>query len=353
MPDLLQIAPLPLATQGLPLLVGQIKTQPEDFEVEEIPAYIPSGVGEFLYLWVEKKGLSGPFLAKALSRDLKVSPKEIGMAGFKDRHAVTRQWISLPARVEMALANLNLPGFRILQTARHGNKLRTGHLHGNRFKVLLRTQDPDASQKMARLLEKLKQTGLRNFYGEQRFGKGQETLAGGLGLVLGIPGPRMPGHLLKLAYSAVQSALFNEVLRERINLEIERKVIPGDVLAFLPQEKCCSAVDLERDQVRVNQGAMAITGPMPGWKMHPSPQEEALVLEQRVIGQFGFTPECWRQAGRFMTGARRPLSYPLSDIQWEKEVEGIRLSFTLPAGTYATQLLREIREPDENNQGEY
>src|SRR5437763_6831448 len=132
------LAPPPLLTAHLPGVGGRIKTQPEDFDVEEIPAYEPSGEGDFLYLWVQKRGMGAEYFVRQLARRLDVPTSEVGTAGLKDRHAVTRQWVSVPAACEARLAAIADDDLRVLRASRHGNKLKPGHLRGNRFRVLVR-----------------------------------------------------------------------------------------------------------------------------------------------------------------------------------------------------------------------
>src|SRR5438270_3590774 len=118
------LAPPPLVTADLPGIGGRIKTQPEDFEVEEIPAYDPSGEGDFLYLWVQKRGMGAEYFVRQIARLLDVPTNEIGTAGLKDRHAVTRQWVSVPAACEARLATVDDDEVRVLRTSRHTNKLK-------------------------------------------------------------------------------------------------------------------------------------------------------------------------------------------------------------------------------------
>src|SRR5581483_10492101 len=165
----------PLLTQGLPGLGGRLKVELEDFEVEEIPAYEPSGSGEFLYLWVEKRDMGAEYFTRQVARRLEIGPGEVGMAGLKDRRAVTRQWVSVPAGAEPHLARLDGDGMRLLQVSRHGNKLRVGHLRGNRFRILLRDASADDAA-LAAVVQRLREHGLPNYYGAQRFGKDGETL---------------------------------------------------------------------------------------------------------------------------------------------------------------------------------
>lgn len=346
--NLLDIKPLPLATAGLEPVKGEIKSVPEDFIVEEIPAYVPAGEGDFLYLWVEKRDLSSPYMARSLAKALSIPAMEVGMAGYKDRRSVSRQWISVPGHLEKAVEKVEIEGLKILDKSRHINKLRTGHLHGNKFDILLRSNiDEQAKQKVKNLVERVTATGLWNFYGEQRFGKNLETLKIGLELLAqDKEASRKPFYLRKLALSAVQSALFNEVLRLRITNNTHKKVLQGDILCMLPQESKCHARNLQEDQARVDQGLMAVTGPMQGWKMYPKPTEEALLMETQVCESFGFKQEVWKGFGKFLMGARRCLVYPISELNLSFETDGVRLSFSLPAGAYATQLIREITQQD-------
>src|SRR5262245_40093179 len=121
----------PLLTADLPGIGGRIKTEPEDFEVEEIPAYEPSGSGDFLYLWLEKRDLGAEYFVRQVARRLGIPADEVGTAGLKDRRAVTRQMVSVPARAEAALGRLDGDGIRVLRVSRHTNKLKPGHLRGN------------------------------------------------------------------------------------------------------------------------------------------------------------------------------------------------------------------------------
>src|SRR6516164_6067010 len=175
----------PLLTTDLPGIGGRIKAVPEDFEVEEIAAYEPSGSGEFLYLWIEKRDMGAEYFLRQVAKRLDIPAGEVGTAGMKDRHAVTRQMVSVPGQVEDRLGQLDGDGIRVLKVSRHGNKLRPGHLHGNRFRVLVRDVDPSLSiaAVLPPLLERLRSHGLPNYYGPQRFGKESETLKIGLALL--------------------------------------------------------------------------------------------------------------------------------------------------------------------------
>src|SRR3954451_15181057 len=120
------LLPPPLLTADLPGIGGRIKSQSEDFEVEELPAYPPSGSGEFLYLWIEKRDMGAEYFTRQVARRLDIPTSEVGTAGLKDRRAITRQWVSVPGNIEDRLTSLEGDGIRVLQVSRHGNKLRPG-----------------------------------------------------------------------------------------------------------------------------------------------------------------------------------------------------------------------------------
>src|SRR5262245_27899026 len=225
--------PTPLVTADLPGIGGRIKSQPEDFEVTEVPAYEPSGQGNFLYLWVQKRGMGAEYFVRQLAKRLDIPPAEVGTAGLKDRHAVTTQWVSVPAACEPRLPALDGDEMRVLKTSRHTNKLKPGHLHGNRFRILIRDVEPEAPTRLPALVERLRKTGLPNFYGAQRFGKDGETLTMGRELLAG-QGRRLSPFLRKLALSAVQSALFNDHLAGRMRDGLMHVVLPGEVMAKWP-----------------------------------------------------------------------------------------------------------------------
>ncbi|MBL1216729.1 MAG: tRNA pseudouridine(13) synthase TruD [Planctomycetes bacterium] len=158
-------------TPDLPGVGGVIKQRCEDFVVEELPLYEPSGMGEHLYIWLEKTGQPTLEVVRALARCFRVRPGHIGYAGMKDKHAVTRQYLSIAAPDESPLDDLTLPGVRILGVSRHRNKLRLGHLKGNRFTIRIRECCVEQAVRPAEaVLSRLVETGLPNFIGAQRFG---------------------------------------------------------------------------------------------------------------------------------------------------------------------------------------
>jgi tRNA pseudouridine13 synthase len=334
------IAP-PLLTADLPGIGGRIKSQPEDFEVEEVPAYAPSGQGDYLYLWVEKREMGAEFFARQVTRRLEIAPGDVGTAGLKDRHAVTRQWLSVPAAAEPRLPQLEGDGIRLLSVSRHGNKLKPGHLRGNRFRILVRGAEADAAARLPPLLDRVHELGLPNFYGPQRFGRDGETLRLGLDLLAGKQEQRLNPFLRRLALSAAQSALFNRFVARRMEDGLLRKVIAGDVMMKWPFGGMFVAQDVPTEQARFDRREIVIGGPIFGKKMFKA-AGEALRREVETLTEAGLSLATFHGFGKLMSGTRRYTLIYLDDLQGEIEPEGVRLTFTLPAGSYATVLLREL-----------
>src|SRR3954454_18869064 len=154
----------PMLTPELPGCGGRIRARDEDFEVEEVPSYEPSGAGDHLFLWVEKRGMAPEYFARRIAQKLGISPGAVRTAGLKDRHAVTRQWVSVPKEPEPNVPRLDGEGVRVLKTGRHTNKLKPGHLRGNRFRILVRDPDRSREESTAAILERIRSQGLPNFY---------------------------------------------------------------------------------------------------------------------------------------------------------------------------------------------
>lgn len=334
----------PLLSADLPGIGGRIKVQLEDFEVEEIPAYEPCGQGDHLFLWIEKRDMGADYFARQIAKRLDIAVGEVGTAGMKDRRAVTRQWVSLPATVEPRLAQLDGEGIRVLNASRHGNKLRPGHLHGNRFRIVIRAITPGSAGNRTAILERIRGHGLLNYYGPQRFGRGGETWNLGLALLAGERGPRA-GFLRKLALSAAQSGLYNHYLGCRWHDQLTRIVLPGDVMMKRPHGGMFVAEDVAREQERFDAGETVHAGPMFGKKTFAA-QGEAARREGQVLEQAGLSPERFAAFGKLLLGTRRPNLVFLDELEAHESPEGVRLAFTLPAGSYATVLLRELMKTD-------
>lgn len=327
---------------------GDIKTAPEDFVVEEIPAYLPSGAGEHLFLWVEKQGISTGALLQRLSELTGCKRNLMGHAGLKDSQAVTRQWVSLHMAADLALEGHVGDGFRILRAARHGNKLRPGHLRGNRFRI--RVRDIVPSPALAPFLEALARRGCPNYFGPQRFGSQQDNAVIGRNLLLGQGGGRMPPDKRRFLINALQSDLFNRMVHRRLAQGVAvDDLLPGD-LAMLHSSGGCFPVvaeDLDAVQQRAAAGELSATAPLPGSAV-PWARETPGAWEHAVMAEAQLTPEDFqgqRKRERFK-GERRSVRALPRDVTWQLEPRADRhdllLSFELAPGQFATALLREI-----------
>jgi tRNA pseudouridine13 synthase len=331
----------PLLTPDLPGVGGRIRATPEDFEVEEVPSYEPSGAGDHLYLWVEKRGVGPEFFARTIAQRLGISPGAVGTAGLKDRHAVTRQWVSVPKEAEPNLPRLDGGGIRVLKTGRHTNKLKPGHLRGNRFRLLIRDADATRADAVAAVLDRVRTLGLPNYYGPQRFGRGGGTVELGLQCLAGKAPRRLRPFLFRFALSAVQSLLFNDTLARRLADGLYRTVLDGDVMAKWPFGGLFVAKDVPAEQARFDDRETVTAGPMFGTKTYPA-EGAAADREAAVLRDNGLSPASFGGFGKLVLGTRRHNLVYLDDLAAAWEPEGLRLSFTLPAGSYATVLLREV-----------
>lgn len=355
----MNVSKRPYLTEKLPGIGGEIKSEITDFQVEEIPLYQPADQGAHIYLWVEKRGMSSGAAIKALARRFNVPRRDIGTAGIKDKFALTRQWVSLPFSDDVAGSPEEMigpvgPDLQVLKAQLHQNKLRTGHLYGNRFRVIVRQLEAPGEVALERaraVMEVLKERGLPNFYGPQRFGVDGETLKLGVGLLSGDAAAkkrlRRARRLRRLALSAVQSELFNRVLSHRLKNNLLHTVIEGDVLKktdtggtfWVPPEEVADC------QARLERGELLITGPMPGAKMF-APKGAAAKLEEEIFAQSGFDVGLFAQEKRLARGTRRPLLVEIGEPTLELARAGgsdmLVLSFSLPSGSYATVLLDEV-----------
>jgi tRNA pseudouridine13 synthase len=321
-------------------------TAVDDFRVDEIPAYLPSGEGEHRYVKVEKVGLSTPELLTILSRAAGVTEKDIGYAGLKDKHAVTTQWLSLPRKSPPA-SQWRLPKtVTVLDESYHSNKLRTGHLHGNRFVIRLVELHEDAEARLPALLGVLR-TGHLNAFGEQRFGRGGNNIDAALAWLKNPRGLRGKNarFLSKLYPSVIQSELFNRYLAARLTLGFTQ-LLPGEVVRLDGTGSNFVVENLEVEQARYEQGELHPQGPMFGPKMR-SAQYQAQELEQQVLKQLDLTPEAVEALGNHAPGTRRDIRIPLENLKTEflhvaSTPPILQIAFTLPSGSYATQVVREL-----------
>lgn len=350
---------LPLAFPDRPRVAARLKATPEDFQVDEIPAYTPVGTGGHLFLWVEKRDVSGGDLLKRVAAALGIAPQDVGAAGTKDRRAVTRQWLSVPEECEDRLQWIQeFQDIRVLKVVRHGNKLRTGHLWGNRFRILLRDADPASLSDLEETARLVTERGFPNFFGTQRFGWSKDTLRIGLARLdpstaePGAPMDRRLGHFEKrMTISAVQSALFNRCLTLRMERGLSTTVLAGDVLQKTATGGLFTSSDPGVDQARLDAGEVRLTGPVWGHKMM-SARDDAEAIERLVMDEAGLTPASFKLFARMAEGTRRALFVRPAQLHVEPERDGIALSFGLPKGCYATVLMREFLVPEARRQVE-
>ena len=333
--------------------MARFVSSPETFLVEEIPAYLPAGEGEHTYLWIEKKNLTTLEAVGKLAQVLGLQARDIGYAGMKDRRATTRQWLSLsgvdPARAQEAAVE----GVRILATGRHRNKLRVGHLHGNRFEILLTEVAAGEGAKISGALADLAAKGVPNRYGHQRFGSAGDNVEVGLAVLRGTR--REPDNRRrKLLLSAVQSAVFNRVLDLRAQEGGLLVLRSGDILEKVASGGQFSSTDIAADQARVDSGEVVPTAPLPGGRVRtPEPGSAARALEDRALAELGIGAEELGQVGRSLPGTRRPVVVKVTLVQpaVTEEAGGLRLRFSLPPGSYATVVL-EALGVEQGRQGE-
>jgi tRNA pseudouridine13 synthase len=389
-------------TEDMPGTGGRIKQDPEDFCVSELPLYLPSGKGEHVYLYVEKRGMGSFEAADHIARAFGLPRRLVGMAGLKDAHAVSRQWMSLQGIDPEKARQLDLPDIRILEVSRHRNKLKIGHLAGNRFEIRIRGCAAGAEGLARPILEALQKRGVANWFDEQRFGRRRDNHLLGRALVLGeyqafcdrfLGGPtaadshrlaearrrydagdlagakkRFGGEwdhlrvlaalartknpqraaralskqLARLFVSAFQSDLFNQVLDRRLG-EIDR-VEAGD-LAYIHGRGAVFRVERpEVEQPRADRLEISPSGPIVGHRVTLASGRPG-EIEREVLAATAIEPRDFERTKALrLRGGRRPLRVPLSDVQMEAESRraDLRLAFTLPPGAYATVVLAEI-----------
>lgn len=317
-----------------------LRREPEDFQVEEQLGFAADGDGPHWLLKVRKRQANTMWVAQQLARIAGVPQREIGFAGLKDRHAVTVQYFTVPARApDPPVADD--PTWQVLDAQRHRRKLPRGALRGNRFVITAHDFEGVADELRARWTQCVSR-GVPNYFGPQRFGRG----AGNLALArAAFAGRRMRRDKLGLAYSAARSWLFNAVLAERVDADTWDSVLPGDILAL----------DGSRSHFRADAGDPALEARLAAFDVHPSgplwgrgksPAEEAVAaLEQRVVDGWSELRDGLEQAG--LKQERRSLRLPVrgADLEFIAP-DSVRFAFELPAGAFATAVLRELLATD-------
>ena len=325
-------------TDDLPGIGGRIKDRPEDFVVEEIPLYDFSDQGNFAFLLLKKVNLSTLDFVALIRKHLDLRDEEVGLAGWKDKRAITSQWVSVPRDKITArrLGQLAGDGIQTVEQRHHSHKLRTGHLLGNRFSILLRQADSEAENRAQDIIQQLQTLGLPNFYGPQRFGASGNNPEKGLALLLGQYRLRSM-RKRKLLLSSYSSLLFNFTLKKRMEQHLFTKLLPGDIAKKHDTGGIFLVSDPEKEQPRADRLEISATGPIWGKKMKRA-GDAAAALEEKILSSQGLTPDVFRK----QPGSRRSLRIALKEVNLSQEKEGLRLEFFLPKGSYATVLLDEI-----------
>ena len=394
----------PYLTDSKLKIAAKFKASEEDFLVEEIPQYLPNGSGEHLYILLEKTGLTTDQVIHRLAQSFKIKPMNIGYAGKKDRIGRTRQWFSLLRITKNQIEDLNIPGTKILEMDFHKNKLRLGHLKGNRFIISLKDVENNSLNIVKQILEELEHDGIPNYFGPQRFGiKGDNPEIGfaifkedwqkAIKYILGNPkesersvqilkarelfeegeykkalelwpndqflakmilrclienegdfvktGKQLPNKQLRFFLNSLQSFWFNRCLAKRL-LNIN-KIWTGD-LAYLHRNGAVFRVlNEEQEQPRINNFEISPSGPVFGSKMI-QPEGEELNLENGVLQEYNFQFDNLLSSFRRwnLDGERRSFRVQLKNVECFHENDCIRLSFDLDSGCYATSVVREI-----------
>lgn len=334
--DCFRISDLPYVYGG-PAARGVIRSVAEDFFVEESLPFELSGNGEHLYLFVEKRELNSGDAARALAVAAGLRRRQVGMAGLKDKHAVTRQWFSLhlPGMPDPDFTGLP-PGVRILKQQRHASKLRRGVIRQNRFRLVVRDLQGDLGMLEERL-QQVARHGFPNYFGEQRFGRGYANLHRAI-TVLERASKRSPVEGMYL--SAVRAMLFNLVLAERISAGNWCSPKPGDVMQLSHSNSLFRADDVDAEiDSRLSAQLIHVTAPLVGLPARIMPEGEALQYENLLLREHQFWTEGLRSCG--LKADRRPLRAPAGDLEFNLQGGQLQLDFTLQRGTYATSLLRE------------
>ncbi|QUN04830.1 tRNA pseudouridine(13) synthase TruD [Shewanella yunxiaonensis] len=322
---------------GKPHSCGNLRTYNEDFLVQELLPFAPTGEGEHHLLHIRKSGLNTAAVAEMLAKFAGVHPKEVTFAGQKDKNAVTEQWfgIRIPGKETPDWQQLNADNLQVLASHRHSKKLRIGALTGNRFTLILRElSDPDDVQKR---LQQIREHGVPNYFGEQRFGhqggnitKAREMLAG----------RKVKDRNKRSLYlSALRSMLFNAVTSTRLS-QHSQALLAGDCVMLAGSNSFFVAE--QWDEVlkrRLAEQDIQLSAPLWG-RGTPLCTGDALAFESRVLEAYADDLKGLEDVG--LSQERRPLFLCPQAMSWSLIPEGLKVSFVLPAGAYATSVLREV-----------
>lgn len=323
---------------GKPQSHGDLRTEPSDFQVIERLPFEPEGEGEHYYLYIRKTEANTLFVARQLAKFFNVKERDVSYAGLKDRHAVTEQWFSVhvPGKQSYDFDALDIEGVELLTAKRHNKKLKTGALSGNTFKLLVRNVTELNALKARWQL--VCEQGVPNYFGEQRFGHNGGNLEKATALFTGtkVKDKKKRGIYL----SAARSHLFNQMLSKRIEQGLFNRALPGDVMMLSGTQSIfvCEQVD---DDIVSRLQAQDISPTSSMWGAGELKSQGAVAdMEQAVADAF---EDYKRGLPKFgLEQERRANCLYLQEPKLTLGEDSALLEFFLPAGSYATTILREL-----------
>ncbi|WP_017444932.1 tRNA pseudouridine(13) synthase TruD [Gayadomonas joobiniege] len=324
---------------GQPTAIGKIRCQNQDFYVEEKIHFDLDGQGEHLWLWVEKNGQNTNFVAKQLARAFNIAPRLVSTSGMKDRHAVTRQWFCLPWPIKKEVPSIQLEGAKIIRYKRHGKKLKTGTHKFNLFKINIKLTE-FCETELAERLNRIKVLGVANYFGEQRFGHDGKNLKAVTEMFNGdlvVRDKKLRGIYL----SAARSHIFNQILHQRISQDMF-KPVSGDVFMLAGSHSYFASDEINKEILeRFEQGDILLSGAMVG-AGELATHGQIHALESEIINKHATWYQGLVDAG--LKQDRRALQLHASEFTWVLDTaqQSLLVSFKLPAGAFATSVLREI-----------
>lgn len=325
-----------------PAATGRLKVKPTDFFVSETLNFTPAEVGEHVLIRLQKTGENTKYVANELAKACGVSSRDVSWAGLKDRHAVTQQWFSvhLPGKPSPDLSEFiaSHEGVdAVLALTRHDKKLRPGDLIANHFKLVIR--ELSGHEQIETRLAAIRDKGVANYFGSQRFGHaGNNVIAArdwGQGKFQVRDKSKRSFYL-----SAARSYLFNRVLSSRIERGVCYQPMLGDLLINANHETQL-VVDIAIAQSLLDEGDWQISGPMTGDNRLPT-SGDALAFEEKIVADEPHLLALIKD--NRMRHERRPLLLYPQNMQWTKDQDTLTVDFSLPAGCFATSVMREIIE---------
>ncbi|MCI7352216.1 MAG: tRNA pseudouridine(13) synthase TruD [[Actinobacillus] rossii] len=323
--------------QTAPKQTALLKAECTDFIVKEELGYDMSGDGEFVAVRVRKIDNNTIFVGEKLAAFCGVSARNMSYAGLKDRKAITEQWfcIQMPGKPTPDFSQFQMDGVEILDVTRHNRKIRTGSLDGNHFDILLRNATENDELKVR--LEIVKHLGFPNYFTEQRFGRDGHNLTEAMRWAAGEI--KVKDRKKRSFYlSAARSEVFNLVISERVKLGLATQILLNDILQLKGTHSWFKAdqnEDLNALQVRLENRDILLTAPLIG-----ETEQNSNDIETQIVAQYQALRDLMKQER--LKPARRPLLMQAENFSWQFEPAGLRLKFYLPAGSYATALVREL-----------